>query len=153
MSQYYLGKSGKVFGPFTPEQIGELRLSGEIENYTYLWSEAESKWENIDPPPPAPGGEGTKINAVSVGISPEAICHNSFDIVSGWLENISDSGCELVANLSSESPKLGRDAPCTLNVMDGSKSKAINVKARMVKSEMIDGKWVYQIRWAGRPTF
>lgn len=51
---FFLGKRGKIFGPFSSDQIQELKQSGQLLNYTYLWNPKQNAWVAIDPPPPAP---------------------------------------------------------------------------------------------------
>lgn len=150
----YLGKGGRVFGPFSEQEMEDLKLSAEIENYTYLWDDASGQWFNIDPLPPAPGtSEAAAADKNAGEISDEAICHNSQELVSGWLTQITDMGCELVSSNPSDTPELGINTSCVLNVMDAARRKAMNVKARLVESTRRDGHWVYRLRWAKRPAF
>lgn len=151
--EYFLGKGGQVFGPFSQEQIENLRLSAEIEAYTYMWNDETGQWHNLDPIPPAPGGQASAHQSGAQNMSLDAICHNSQDLVSGRMENISDLGCELVSSNHSEAPQLGANSSCILNVMDGAKQRAVNIKARMVETCRRNGRWVYRLRWARRPTF
>lgn len=149
----YLGRGGRVYGPFTDEEIERLRLSAEIENYTYLWDEQSSQWRNIDPAPPHPGTEDHESSHALANFGGEAICHNSKDMVAGQLENVGEGGCDLVSSDLSESPRLAVNSSLVLNVMDQTHRVAVNVRARLVESTRRAGKWVYRIRWARRPHF
>jgi hypothetical protein len=149
----YLGKGGRVFGPFTAERLAELRLSGEIEQYTYLWDDKENEWRNIDPVPPPPGVETPrKRPSTSLEMS-EAICYDANEIVSGILENVTDGGCELVSHSHADAPKLALNTPLMLNVLDSDGEQAMNVKAALSTISRREGAWVYRIRWARRPSF
>lgn len=52
--QLFLGRDGKVFGPFGREQIEAMRASGELAQYHWLW-DGSGQWvaANLPPPPPA----------------------------------------------------------------------------------------------------
>lgn len=149
----YLGKGGRVFGPFLPEKMEALRLSGEIDGYTYQWDEAAREWKNLEPMPPAPGSTETRRRDGGSLEMTEAVCHDHNALVVGVLENVGDAGCELVSHDHADAPKLGLNSTLVLNVLDGGGKKAMNVKALLSTVFRRDGAWVYRIRWAQRPSF
>lgn len=147
----YLGKGGRAHGPFTTEKLEQLRLSGEIDQYTYIWEGGE--WKNLDPMPPAPGTAPTKRRSSGSLEMLEAVCHDHNAIVTGTLENVSDAGCELVSHEHADAPKLALNSTLVLNVLDSGGDKAMNVRALLSTVARRDGAWVYRIRWAQRPSF
>lgn len=50
----YLSREGKVFGPYTPEQLAEFRQNGEIAKYAWMWDEKGARWSALHDLPPAP---------------------------------------------------------------------------------------------------
>jgi hypothetical protein len=151
-SVIYLGRDGKVYGPFPAEKLDELRLTGEIWNYTYLWNESSRQWKNIDPPPPEPGATVPKKSDTSLKAL-DAICHDYSNLVEGKIENVSDLGCELVSPTRFEIPKLALNSVLMLNIMDTKGEKAVNVRASVYEISRRDDAWIYRLRWAHRPTF
>jgi hypothetical protein len=148
----YLGRGGRVHGPFPAEKLDELRLSGEIEKYTYLWDESAHEWRNLDPLPPEPGAptQTTRKGGLEAA---DAICHDHCTLVAGLLENISDLGCELVSRDHADAPRLALNSALVLNVLDKKGERAVNVRASASEVWRRDGAWIYRIRWAHRPAF
>jgi GYF domain 2 len=146
----YLGKRGKISGPFSAEDLERLRSSGEISNYTYLWNEESRSWTNLEAPPPPP--LGTK-RAASSQRGWEAICSSGGHLLSGRVENVSPEGCDLVVSHGSDSPDLAQASALILNVLDPAKKRAMNVKATLSGVYRHDGKWVYRLDWPSAPEF
>ncbi len=149
----FLGTAGKCHGPFTQEQVERLRLSGEIERYPYQWDPNTGSWRPIAPPPvPAEFAAPNEApHSPNDGI--DAICHNFVDVVSGQLENLTDGGCDLVSPDPSDSPRLALRSPLVLSLVSSDQDHAVNVKASLAEVTRHDGRWVYHLRWARRPTF
>ncbi len=146
--KFYLGKKGKSFGPFTTAEIEAMRLSGELEAYSYLWNDSDQSWKTIEAAPPPPGlTPAPQISEHQY----EAICHDTNTIVSGALENVSESGCDLICRDNSDSPRLGVKALLMLNVLDNAGKKAVNVKASLSEIVRREKTWVYRLRWARLP--
>ncbi len=143
--KHFLGRGGRVFGPFTAHELEALRASGELSRYTYEWDAHSHTWKNIDPHPPHPRPEGFE--------KVEAICHNFDAVVAGTLTNVTDSGCVLLSRDPSDAPKLALNARLFLNVIDSSAKKGMNVEASLEDVSRTDGVWVYRLRWDKRPTF
>ena len=53
----YLGRKGKVFGPFSQPELESFRLSGEISYYRYIWDDASESWSPLEPPPKVSEGD------------------------------------------------------------------------------------------------
>jgi len=47
--EVYLGKEGKTFGPYTPDQFEALKLTPEYAGYTYVWDgrDPAPEWKAI----------------------------------------------------------------------------------------------------------
>jgi hypothetical protein len=149
----YFGRGGKAHGPFPAEKLEQLRLTGEIDQYTYLWDEASRQWRNLDPMPPALGSAPAKKRAGTSLEMTEAVCHDHCSMVTGTLENLTDAGCELVSHEHTVTPKLALHSPLVLNVTDPAGEQAMSVKASLSSVSRRDGAWVYCIRWAQLPSF
>jgi hypothetical protein len=50
----YLSKDGKVTGPFAETEINEMRESGDLQQYSWIWHGAGKNWEPLSAPPPPP---------------------------------------------------------------------------------------------------
>lgn len=150
---FYLGKNGRVFGPYPMEKLDELRLNGQLLNFTYIWDENNGEWQNIDPMPPKPGATTEKRKGGGSLDAADAICHDHNALVAGKLHNISDMGCDLVSRDHADSPVLALNSTLVLNVLDNKGEKATNIRAAVHEISHEDGAWVYHIRWAHRPTF
>ena len=66
----YLGKDGKISGPFTPGQIEELRQNGQLYNYAWIWDVGIKGWKAIEEEvevgsPALPPPEASEIIPVS----------------------------------------------------------------------------------------
>ncbi len=144
----YLGRRGRSYGPYSEAQLETMRLSGELETFTFRWDDAEGGWRTLEKMPPPPGSSAVAAPS-SDGI--EAICHDFNVIVSGLLENVSDLGCDLVARDRSDGPRLGVKSRLVLNVVDKTGKQGMNVKASLSDVVRRDQHWVYRIRWSHPP--
>ncbi len=149
----YLGKGGRIFGPYPAEKLDALRLTGEILNYTYLWDEGAGEWRNIDPEPPKPGSTSTRRKGDSSLETADAICHDFNALVAGRLQNVTDIGCELVSHDPADAPLLALNSALVLNIMDPKGEKAANIRAAVFEVTHSDGAWIYHLRWEHRPSF
>jgi len=151
---FYLGKNGRVFGPYPAAKLDELRLTGEIRNYTFIWDEAADEWRTIEPVPPRPGGGTSRGRRGDAQLeTADAICHDYNALVAGKLQNVSDMGCDLVSHDHTDSPVLALNSALVLSVLDAKGEKALNVRAAVHEVFHDGGAWVYSLRWARRPSF
>jgi hypothetical protein len=148
----YLGRKGSVYGPFTVAELEQMHLNGDIERFTYIWDGESRAWRNIDPLPPTPGVRAPREDAPAWS-RVEAVVHNFRDIVSGLLENVTDTGCDLISEDPADAPKLALKSSLVVNVIDPAKEKAMNVKASLSEISRRDGRWIYRLRWVHRPSF
>lgn len=162
MTKNYLAKGGKTFGPFSEEQLRELRSSGAINGYSWIWNASRQAWDSLDP---APAGAPVEAEALDAPSAPkpapkparqapvetyskliEAVCHDSHHLVTGMLRSMTDSGCELVSR-DEEGPVFNRRAPVVLNLLDPRTGKTMNVRARLSQAARKEGRWTYRLQW------
>ncbi|MCM2324270.1 MAG: hypothetical protein NDJ90_13515 [Oligoflexia bacterium] len=189
----FLGRSGKIFGPFTATELLELRAKGELSAYTWIWEDG-SGWKALDPPPPEPVfDEAAAEETVQTAPSPRpepataarpeprpdlrpqperapapsaprapriteitprpglaVVCHDFHHLVTGGLQRITDSGCELVSVVDS-GPQFNRRSPLMLNILDPATGETMNASARLASVSRVDGKWTYRLQWDACP--
>lgn len=155
--QIFLARFGKVHGPLTEHELTALHESGRIQEYTWLWDSRANQWKPIDPPPPPLAvnldsaharrpGEATPSFGLPNGLL--AIAHDTRSVVSGAIERVTETGCELVCGVSSGLSSSGR---VFLNLLDPKSGKAVNVAGKLFDSAHTPRGWVYKIRWDQRP--
>jgi hypothetical protein len=147
----YLGRDGKVFGPYSAAKLEEFRLTGEIRTFTYQWDESAEQWRNLDPLPPRPGATPSRNRGESALETSDVICHDYNALVTGKLRNVTDMGCELVSYDEADAPVLGLNSALVLNVTDAKGEKSTNTRAAVHQISFQEGAWIYHIRWAHRP--
>lgn len=155
----YLGSNGKVFGPFTSAEFEALNLSGDIQNFSWIWDSTSDVWKPLDPAPqikPSSGvtflNQGTSKAIESI----EVICHNFREVLSASLVRMTETGCELISKDSnghvSHHPHFALRAPLTLNLYDPSTRKMVTVNGRFDGAERANEGWKLRVRWDAIPT-
>ena len=48
----YLARSGRVFGPYNDADFASMKNQGELDRFSWIWSETKNAWEPLDLPPP-----------------------------------------------------------------------------------------------------
>jgi hypothetical protein len=137
----FLARNGRVSGPFSEAEISKLRQQGELERYSWMWNSRLAKWEPLDPPPPP---------LVKTGRI-EAICHDSHQVVSGVLDAVSESGCQLVTSAQDASPLFSPSSILLLNLLDPATGESMNVRARFASAARKSGQWHYRLQWDEYP--
>ena len=79
-----------------------------------------------------------------------AICHDSRNIVSGSLKNLSDRGCELISNVVSAGPSFPLRAKIVLDFFEVSTQQSVTLRAMLCGARRSQGAWIYTIRWKRR---
>jgi hypothetical protein len=156
LNKIFLGKKGKVYGPYTQDEFDKLHATGEIQTFTFVWHHDSQAWTPLEALPPPPEGVNTATHSRSKGISwteIQAVCHNFQSIVCGTLDSITETGCNLLSDESSDYPMLALKCSAILNLMDPKHGKSINVKTQLFGVTRENHKWVYRLRWEGIPTF
>lgn len=158
-SNIYLGKNGRVFGPFTQLEYQQMEQSGDLNTYRWIWNTQRKIWDPIDPPPPpveatqgatSPGRSAPKARLKIENIL--AVCHDFHRVVSGKIAQATEAGCELITQDSKPSPSLATQSNVFLNLFDQKTGKSINVKAQLFGISRSQGGWTYRIRWNQCPS-
>ena len=155
-NKIFLGKKGKVHGPFTREEFEKLHTSGEIQNFTFIWDNDSQNWNPLEALPPPPDGQNTSSKTKNKGVSwseLHVVCHNFQNVVCGTLDSVTETGCDLLSEDAADYPMLALKCSTILNLMDPKQGKSINVKAMLFDVTRQDHKWVYRLRWDGIPSF
>lgn len=154
----YLGKGGRIHGPFTAAEFEQLGATGGIDRYSWMWDHASRGWKPLDPPPPsldassasAAGGTGEARVAPS---ALEVLCLTRVSVLSGELGAVTETGCELTAAASARSttPALPRGATIVLNLLDRASGRSMNVHAKVASVRRSREGWVYRFLWERCP--
>lgn len=81
----------------------------------------------------------------------EALCHDSRNVITGTLAQVTDAGCELICPESSAAPSFGAQSPVMLNLLDSKSGQAMNVAARLAGMRREGGKWSLKVLWDACP--
>lgn len=138
----YLAKSGEVFGPFSEHEIEELRASGALRRYTWLWL---GKWVPIDP---APEFDPEKHRAPVADAGFSAVCHDFQHATRGTLEAVSAKGCELWNPEEPLPARFRKNSRLQMNVLNRKTGKAVNVEAIFVGLRRAARGWRYVLEWS-----
>ncbi len=173
MSKTFLGKSGKIFGPFSDTDVARMRSDGELERFSWIWQATTPGWQAIDPPPP-PVVEGTGMAELQghsmppmprqapptppqrkslkiVSDAMDAICHDYRHAVAGRIVRMTDSGCELVANGQGGKPDFQDHAKLYLNLLNAKAGKTMDVVAMLSGVSRSKEGWTYRLEWESVP--
>ncbi len=159
MGSIYVARFGKVYGPFTGNEIEKFQASGKIHDYSWIWDPKKKEWKALDAAPP-PLFEESEVPGVASklhgkGASADrlaAICHDFRKVVRGMAAKMTETGCELVSEAKSISPAFAKKADVQLNLLDEKSGRQINVVARVCGVSKSRAGWGYQLRWQERPT-
>ena len=177
----YLARFGKVHGPFSDTEIESFQANGKMLEFTWIWDYGTQAWRSLDPAPaplfdapaatqdqqvpaqeyrtavpvhqptgptgPSPAELGFPASKGDVPV----ICHNFRQVVSGFAQKMTATGCELVAEGAHFSPTFVAKSPVILNLLDSGSGKQMNVSARVCGVTRSKDGWVYQVRWEQRP--
>jgi len=168
----YLSKDGKVTGPFSAGQIEDLRQSGELYNYAWIWENSERGWTAIEeevevpeatpiPPPPdalvraAPVQENTPIRIERLKKVLDAIhviCHNRKTIMSGILHDAHEDGCVLQSLLPVQDlPTFKIGTPVSINLLNSQNGQSENTSATVKITRRGEEFWEYELTWDSLP--
>ena len=144
----FLGKSGKIFGPFDLDEIEIFRATGEIKNYAYLWDAGATSWKPLEAPPSRPELPVAKPAAEIKPLPLDVLCHNAeYTLVSGKLGNVSEKGGDFIVNRHDDSPMFGLNSPLFLNILDPRSHKSLNLAVSMKSVVRQNNSWVYRVQW------
>lgn len=71
MKDIYLARNGRIHGPYNEAQVEEMRASGAITAFSWIWDGSTPGWEALDPAPAElPNQAGVKISKAVAPIAP-----------------------------------------------------------------------------------
>jgi hypothetical protein len=166
--EIFLGKLGKIFGPFSPKEFDEMFSDGRINEYSWLWDWEKQSWKPLENTPPSlmtpPGAatpeKGGKSSATTAAPTPsdslawdqvEALCYGREILINGKLELITQTGCVLVSANNSGDPKLTVGVRVKLNLFDKKSKHNLETSVKVANIERKNSHWVYRLRWDGVP--
>ncbi len=149
----FLGRSGRVFGPFTQNELDELSSKGRLSEYHWIWDWKTMAWKSIEAPPPAPteaqgtssGGTGTHWELV------EVIGFDSSRLVRGKLKWITETGCTLRSQQKEDGPLFPIHGSIKLNLYDPHQLTGVTVSVKLKDVSYEDNHWNYYTKWNGIP--
>ncbi|MBS1985417.1 MAG: hypothetical protein JST16_14725 [Bdellovibrionales bacterium] len=159
--QTYFARYGKIFGPFSEQEVTLMHGQGKIRDFSWIWDAPRGQWKPVDPPPPmgvqvrheSPQLPTPVMGQASEAWDIEAICHNSQEYLSGKLAMVTETGCEFSSPYPAPYPAFGDGSPVLLNLFDNGSGMVQNVRARVCAISRDAGTWVYRLRWEQRPVF
>jgi hypothetical protein len=82
------------------------------------------------------------------------VCHDQRSVVTGTIQDITDTGCVLLGDRNGQGPVFPQKTEVVLNILDESSGQSINVRGRLT-GFLRDhaGIWTYRIRWKQVPAF
>ena len=148
-NQIFLSRAGKVFGPYTDEQIDSLRKSGELMDYAWIWDSAASRWNTIHQEPPPPAIQNT---AVVMERAIQAVCFTSENLMGGAIESADSEGFAIYCDTSFEG--LGpfkKGQTVQVSLVDDSSGQSENLTAVVSGCKREDRGIHYRFAWQQIP--
>ena len=146
--QVFLGKNGKIFGPYQQCDYDQMLSNGSLTQFTWIWDWKGSTWKLLEmPPPPISDNSEQQERAIPI----QAVCFNMKDIMSGKLELITESGCILVAEKGSERLTFAPQSRVELNLYNIQSKKSVTVEASINTIDYKNRRWIYCLRWQQVP--
>lgn len=156
-NEVFLGKAGKIFGPYSAEEYEKMFASGELSKFTWIWDSKLLTWKTIDTPPPPLTISGSLDNKPTPSNDSihwemiQAICLDQFNLTSGKLEWITESGCVFVSDEIEETAKFPIHGKAELNLYEEAMKKLICVQVSVVDINLQKQRWTYRLRWKEAP--
>jgi hypothetical protein len=130
----YLSKDGKSFGPYTPEQIDQMRASGDILQYTWICSDPAQGWQpvNAPPPPPPPVPEADEPPDAPADLLPDAVDepHLGSDLVADFASEDDEIDAEVeVAAPTAPKPTRTRKIPTSAPALAPAGSTRVGIRS------------------------
>lgn len=160
MKKNYFARWGKVFGPYNDDEVTRLHAEGKMSEFSWLWDERTHAWKALDPAPPALAlREESNVAPIAatadrgIGSAIEVVCHNRHEYVSGTLQRMTETGCELLSWHPESYPTFNPQSPVFLSLLEVDSGEVRNIAAQICGVEREGAVWRYQIRWSQRPSF
>lgn len=142
----FLGKGGKVYGPFQKDEFDQMFADGTLSQYVWMWHWNTKSWKPIEAPPPPPPSGGIEKGMGCEEV--QAICFDRFNLVSGKLECVTESGCELVSKVSETGMVFSLKSRAELRLLDQAKGKAtISAPVVVANTERRGEFLVFRLMW------
>lgn len=174
MSKYFLARNQQVFGPISESEVLELRGSGQLGSYSWIFKEGDAEWSPIDPAPPLPNLQKAlrpNLHLVpEVGETPGTTMHvprakthliaqerfrivlfDHHNAISGWLVSASDEGCEIRSDQNTSDPLFVQRAISCLSLHDTKSGETMKLNVRVSLVSRKNGAWSYRLHWGAAP--
>jgi hypothetical protein len=161
--QIWLSRGGKTEGPFDQAHLDQLKASGEIRNYVWIWTPETKAWSPIQlapPPPPAPQASSAVVpptfkttnseaTAIRSAVRPlAAICHDNRSVVAGVLgAKLGETWILSSKDRLTEAPPFQRGAKVWINLLDEQSGQSENAQATLVDYKKTSESWEYSLKW------
>ncbi len=158
----YLGRKGKIFGPYSFQEITEMEKTGQIDNYTWICRDLTRGWEPTSSAPPLPTPVPAHTLDLTSGATPAkvdvsellALCHDKRIIFSGKIKDVSPKGCCFVQTrpLAASMPLVSEGLKVVLSLLNTQSSQTEAVDAWVEGIAQKSGHWEYYLNWNQTPT-
>ncbi len=143
----FLGKAGKVCGPFTATKLKRMELSGELREYSWIW---ENGWRPLDAAPQAaPDLDAYRPKMTSKAV--RAICFDGRESVSGVLSQVSKVGCHFTVSSQSRLALKKRDSRLMLSLLEELSLQVAQVEIVFLGAEKEAEGWRCFFGWGAVP--
>jgi hypothetical protein len=146
-AEIYLGKAGKIFGPYSSVEIDQMSTTGKLATFFWIWNPEKEEWKPLETPPPSPVKTQAKTKQSSEWSSEAALCYDQLNTISGTLEEITETGCILTSNHQGAAPLFAEKSKVTINTLDSKKKTSKKTSARIIQIIRNQGHWNYRLRW------
>lgn len=152
--EFYLGRLGKIHGPFSEQELEKYEASGKILEFSWVWDSSEKIWLPIDPPPSTQPEAKQAMSTGQDHSSPYLVVgYDHVDMVSGKMEQLTQTGCRLNTTDEQPSPKFSQGSKIMLNIcLPGSKT-SVTIPAKLIHILREKSGWNYRLRWDGSEPF
>ena len=150
----FLGKSGKIYGPFTQVELDELSAQGQLSHYFWIWSWKTLRWNPIESPPPRPVELSQKDTVPILGVDWSLVNAIGFDaghLIRGKLKWITQSGCTLISEQKEEGPLFPIEGKLRLNLHNPTERRGNTVSVILKKVNFERSHWNYYLKWKELP--
>jgi hypothetical protein len=142
--QIFLGKNGKIFGPYHQRDYDQMLSNGSLMNFTWIWDWKASNWQLLEMPPALITED---LNSLERDIPIQAVCFNKKHIISGRLDMITENGCILVAENNNDKRSFSAKSSIEVNLYNLKSKKSVTIDASISSMDYKNRRWIYCIKW------
>ncbi len=174
-NEYFLGRGGDIFGPYTKLEIDTLKQSGEFEKYSWFWGPQNESWVAINPPPKPPkmkrGGAASlsesEVRAQNKPGAPkkpkdedveiiatrlQAVCHSGDRVISGMVSEATSKGFLLTSkDYPDMIPPFSKGSAVRINLLDDVSGLTENYKGSFSGVGRKGSHWELHFEWEALP--